>query len=84
MSDFSSVKVSGRNGYEIRADLLELAQKHVMSEYHANIDKLRLEYGIDDITGELLFEGDIPTPPSVADVLVAANEFYSFVNHAKK
>lgn len=84
MSEVNTAKVSGRNGYEIRADLLELAQKHVMSEYHSKINKLQLEYGLDDITGELLFEGEIPTPPSVADVLVAANEFYSFVNHTKK
>lgn len=80
----SEVKVAGRNGYEIRADILELAQKHVMDEYNAAIENIRLDYGVDGETGQTSSGAVLPKIPTVDDVIATANKFYEFVNQSKK
>lgn len=84
MSEVNTVKVTGRNGYEIRADILELAQKHVMDEYHAAINDIRMAFGVDPVSGATDGHDELPNVPSVDDVIDVANKFYAFVNQSKK
>lgn len=72
--------------FEIRADLLKLAQDHLEAQYDANLSFAT------DIFYKLVKEGTataetfkqfVPTFPTTTEVLAKAKEFYSFVSDKK-
>lgn len=77
MSD--TLKTVSKNGYEIRTEILGLAQGFVTNEYSSKFESWRLT--ADRVSGSLI--APAPTHPTAEDVLATAEKFYSFVNKAK-
>jgi hypothetical protein len=71
LKDNTKPRSGNKNGYEIRAQVLELAQQHVWQHYNAILNKTS------DMT-----PGDTTPPgiPSIDRVLLTAEKFYEFVN----
>ena len=72
-----------KSPFEIRADLVKLAQSHLEAQYEANLTFAT------DIFYKLVKDGNataetykqfIPTFPTTTDILEKAKEFYSFVS----
>jgi hypothetical protein len=66
---------SGKNGYEIRADILALAKSSSEHEYNAKMEQWELSAG--DIT-------DMPQIPTLSTILAVAQEMYAFVEENTK
>lgn len=68
-----------KNGYEIRAQVLDMAYHHVWKDYSA-------KWGEYEVTAQKNSDGQIsttvkaPAIPGVKEVLEAADKFYDFVN----
>lgn len=72
-----------KNGYEIRAQMLEMAQTQVWQDYHAKWGAFSTSVSKDG--QEVVTKVEMPTAPGVEQVLEAAEKFYAFVNqNAKK
>lgn len=73
-----------KNGYEIRAQMLEMAQNQVWQDYHAKWGAF--ETKITKKGDEVITSVELPSVPGVDQVLSAAQKFYDFVNqnNAKK
>lgn len=71
-----------KNGYEIRAQMLEMAQSQVWNDYHANWGAFSTTVSKDG--NELITKVAMPTVPGVEKVLEAAEKFYAFVNQNTK
>lgn len=77
--------MSNKSGFEIRADLLKLAQEHLQAQYHANVDfatqayQLMVEQGKAAQTSLIDY---LPKPFTFEDMMEKAKEMYEFV--AKK
>jgi len=72
-----------KNGYEIRAQMLEMAQTQVWQDYHAKWGAFTTSVTKDG--NEVVTKVEMPTAPGVEQVLEAAEKFYAFVNtNAKK
>lgn len=78
--------MSNKTPFEIRADLVKMAQDHLESQYNAN-----LEFA-SDVYFKLVKEGTatleqyksfIPVYPTSEDILSKAKEFYNFVGTSK-
>lgn len=69
-----------KNGYEIRAHVLEMAQNQVWQDYHSKWGQF--EASLKKEGGELVTRVEIPTAPGIDKVLDAAEKFYNFVNSA--
>lgn len=71
-----------KNGYEIRAQMLEMAHNHVWQDFHAKFGAFQTS-----ITKEgekvLLTKVEMPEVPGTDAVLDAAQKFYDFVNQKK-
>ena len=67
-----------KNGYEIRAQMLEMAQSQVWQDYHAKWGMF--ETSISKNGGELTTIVTVPTVPGSDEVLKTAEKFYNFVN----
>ena len=67
-----------KNGYEIRAQMLEMAQSQVWQDYHAKWGMF--ETSISKDGGELTAKVTVPTVPGSDEVLKTAEKFYNFVN----
>ena len=74
MSTYTKEK-TGKNGYEIRADILALAKSAVEHEYEASMEHWELNGG--DVS-------NIPEIPTLASILSVAQEMYSFVEENSK
>ena len=75
-----------KSPFEIRADLIKLAQDHLEAQYEANLAFAT------DIFYKLVKEGTanaetfkqfVPTFPTTTEILEKAKEFYSFVQDKK-
>ena len=71
--------MSNKNAYELRTDILGMAQGQVM-------DKFEKEFGVWDMscerhqdTGTLIVSTPPPTYPTTNEILKTANELYTFV-----
>jgi hypothetical protein len=86
MSDFTpklpEVKFN-KNGYEIRADVLALAQSHVEQEYRAKYAGWEVTQ-TRNTDGSLSTTVAMPVFPGLERVLEAAEKFYGFVNSGTK
>jgi hypothetical protein len=71
-----------KNGYEIRAQMLEMAQSQVWNDYHANWGAFSTSVSKEG--QEVITKVEMPTVPGVEKVLEAAEKFYAFVNQNTK
>jgi hypothetical protein len=71
-----------KNGYEIRAQMLEMAQNQLWQDYHANWGAFSTTVTKDG--KEVVTKIEMPTVPGVDKVLEAAEKFYAFVNQNTK
>ncbi len=72
-------KVSfNKNGYEIRAQVLEMAQGQVWQDYHTKWGQF--ETSISKNGSAMVTTVTVPEVPGVDQVLDAAKKFYDFVN----
>jgi hypothetical protein len=75
-------KVSfNKNGYEIRAQMLEMAQSQLWQDYHAKVGEY--EASVKKEGDEVVTKVAMPTVPGTEAVLDAAEKFYNFVNGKK-
>ncbi len=68
-----------KNGYEIRAQMLEMAQSQVWQDFHARWGQY--ETSISKDGKEVVAKVEMPTVPGADQVLAAAEKFYNFVNN---
>jgi len=73
---------SGRNGYEIRTDILNMATNLVQFEHNTKLDIWNQTAERED-NGRVLNTNNIPTFPGIEKVLETAERLYSFVNNSK-
>lgn len=73
-----------KNGYEIRAQVLEMAKDLVQSEYAVKFQGWEMTATRDEKTGQIISKVEMPSVPGVEQVLEAAEKFYNFVNQAPK
>ena len=70
-----------KNGYEIRTQMLEMAQSQLWQDYHAKWGAF--ETSITKEGKEVVTNVSMPSVPGVEQVLEAAEKFYAFVNQNK-
>ena len=68
------------NPFEIRAELLKLAQEHVEAQYKANVEFATKAYELMVAQGKNIADITFPTPYTFEDVMEKAKEMYSFVD----
>jgi hypothetical protein len=71
-----------KNGYEIRAQMLEMAQTQLWQDYHARWGAF--ETSVTKDGKEVVTKVEMPQVPGVDQVLAAAQKFYDFVNQNTK
>jgi hypothetical protein len=75
-------KVSfNKNGYEIRTQMLEMAQNQLWQDYYAKIGAL--ETSVRKEHDEVVTKVEMPAFPGSEQVLETARQFYDFVNKGK-
>lgn len=67
-----------KNGYEIRAQVLDMAQSQAWQNYHAMWGMY--ETSMSKEGSELVTKVTLPTVPGADEVLKTAQQFYDFVN----
>jgi hypothetical protein len=73
-----------KNGYEIRAQVLEMAKDLAQFEYSTKFQGWEMTAKRDEKTGQIITTVDMPAVPGVDKVLETAQKFYDFVNQAPK
>lgn len=71
-----------KNGYEIRAQMLEMAQQQLWQDYNAKFGAFSTSISKEGT--EVVTKVEMPTVPGVEQVLEAAEKFYAFVNQNTK
>jgi hypothetical protein len=72
-----------KNGYEIRSDILGLANKLVIEEYKAKLFGWEVSQTKDD-EGKIVTKISAPEFPGLEKVLETAQKMYDFVNNPAK
>lgn len=65
--------MTNRNPFEIRADLLKMAQDYLVEQYHANLNFMR------EFQDKAVETMATPVYPTMDNILEQAQKFYSFV-----
>jgi len=73
-----------KNGYEIRAQVLDMAQNQVWQDFHAKWAGYETSVVKDPKTGEIVTSMKTPEVPGAEKVLETAQKFYEFVNNNAK
>ena len=73
-----------KNGYEIRADVLEMARNLVTEEYRAKYMGWEVSQEKDSKTGQIITSVAMPEFPGLEKVLETAQKMYDFVNQSRK
>lgn len=68
-----------KSGFEIRADMLELASSQMWQDYHAKLGAYETSVSKED--GEVVTKVELPEAPTTEAILEAAEKFYNFVNN---
>lgn len=68
-----------KSGFEIRADMLELASSQMWQDYHARLGAYETSVSKED--GEVVTKVELPEAPTTEAILEAAEKFYNFVNN---
>jgi hypothetical protein len=69
-----------KSGYQIRADVLAMAQDLVAQEFHVKFQGWEMTAKRDEKTGQIITNVDMPQFPGMDKVLETAEKLYSFVN----
>ena len=69
-----------KNGYEIRADILDMAKGLISEEFHAKFHGWEMSVQKDEKNGQVVSKVDMPEFPGLDKVLEAAEKMYAFVN----
>jgi hypothetical protein len=69
-----------KNGYEIRAQVLEMAKDLVQTDFAMKFQGWEMTTQRDEKTGQVVGEVKMPEFPGVDKVLETAQKFYDFVN----
>ena len=72
---------TNKNGFEIRTQVLELAQHQLWQDYNAKWGQF--ETSISKEGKEIVTKVEMPQVPGTEAVLEAAEKFYNFVNNTK-
>lgn len=72
---------TNKNGFEIRTQVLEMAQNQLWQDYHAKWGQF--ETSISKEGKEVVTKVEMPQVPGAEAVLEAAEKFYNFVNNTK-
>ena len=72
-----------KNGYEIRSDILGLAEKLVIEEYKAKLLGWEVSQSKDE-DGKIVTRVSAPELPGLEKVLETAQKMYDFVNQNPK
>jgi hypothetical protein len=72
-----------KNGYEIRAQMLELAQGQAWQDYHSKLGQYEVSVTKTE-KGEVVTKVEMPKVPGADEVLSIATKFYDFVNGINK
>lgn len=67
-----------KTGFEIRADMLELASSQLWQDYHAKLGAYETSVSKED--DEVVTKVEFPAAPTTEAILEAAEKFYNFVN----
>ena len=70
-----------KNGYEIRAQMLEMAQAQAWQDYNAKLGMFQTS--VTKEGNEVVTKVEMPIVPGAEAVLEAAEKFYAFVNGNK-
>lgn len=73
-----------KNGYEIRSDILGLANQLVLEEYKMKFAGWEMTQYKDEKTGQIMTKVDMPEFPGLDKVLETAEKMYNFVNQNTK
>ena len=71
-----------KNGYEIRTQMLEIAQNQLWQDYHSRWGQYEIAVSKDK-DGKVLTEVKMPEVPGTDKILETAQKFYDFVNMKK-
>jgi len=71
-----------KNGYEIRTQMLEIAQNQLWQDYHSRWGQYEIVVSKDK-DNKMLTEVKMPDVPGVDKILETAQKFYDFVNMKK-
>ena len=71
-----------KNGYEIRAQLLEMAQNQMWQDYNAKWGQFSTS--VSKNGKEVVAKVELPEIPGTEQVLEAAKKYYDFVNNSGK
>ena len=72
-----------KNGYEIRAEILDMAKGFVTEDFHAKFQGWELSAERDS-KGYIVTKVGMPTFPGLETIIETAEKMYAFVNQAKK
>lgn len=70
-----------KNGYEIRTQMLEIAQNQLWQDYHARWGQAELNVRKEG--DKIVTKMEMPEVPGVDKILETAQKFYDFVNMKK-
>lgn len=73
-----------KNGYEIRSDILGMAQYLIIEEYKAKFMGWEIAQYKDPETGQVIASVEAPEFPGLEKVLETAQKMYDFVNQSNK
>ena len=71
--------MSNKNAYELRTDILSMAQNRVMDIYNQEFSVWDMSCERHPDTGALMSTTTPPTYPTTSEILKTANELYTFV-----
>jgi len=84
MSHFETPKLPevkfNKNGYEIRADILDMAKGLVSEDYHSKFRGWEMTVAKDEKTGQIVTKVGMPEFPGLDKILETAEKMYGFVN----
>jgi len=84
MSTFDTPKLPevkfNKNGYEIRADILDMAKGLVSEDYHSKFRGWEMTVAKDEKTGQIVTKVGMPEFPGLDKILETAEKMYGFVN----
>jgi hypothetical protein len=88
MADFNLPKMpefkATKSGYEIRAEILKLAENFVTQDYNSKYQGWEVSSKRDTKSGDLITSVTMPEFPGLDKILETAEKMYAFVNQAKK
>ena len=71
--------MANKNAYELRTDILSMAQSRVMDIYNQEFSVWDMSCERHPDTGALMSTTTPPTYPTTSEILKTANELYTFV-----